>query len=124
MAWYWVLLIVVLVQAALLLVFFLLQRNQNAWVAELKQALKESTATRLKEELAIEKEVNEMIAKELTTLAADYKTILGWYEERKNEIENKAPSRLQELVSNPSLLDAKLDTLLGSRAKQRAPDEG
>lgn len=119
MKWYWVLLIAVSVTAILNIVFWLLYRRSNAWVYEVKEALKESSLTRAKEELAIEKKTKQTVLNELTLLTKDYKTILKWYEERKETLEDATKEKFDGLVSDPGVLDAKLDSLLGTE-----PGEG
>lgn len=124
MAWYWVVLIIVAVQCLFLLVWWLLTRGSGVLVADLKEALKQSRLKRVEEELAIEKKTKEQVIQELNSLTKDYKAIIAWYEENKGKIVSDAKTNYKELVADPDLLDAKLDSLLGTGTGTVSVEEG
>lgn len=123
MSWWGILLLLVGVQAAMLFVYWLLTRGRQSWPAETMKLLATSGATRLAEEAQAARDETAKVGDAMRALAEEYKGVSAWYDEHKEAIDDAARKKYDELVSDPSALDRKLDELLGSPSPTADEDE-
>lgn len=110
MAWYWILIIVCGVQGLFLLVWWLLNRNRGTTI---NKDLEDSTATRLKEELTVEKKKGEVVAAAHQAMVTKVKAIAVWYTENRERISKEASNEFEALAGDPDSIDSWLDATLG-----------
>lgn len=110
MEWYWIVLIVVACQAVFLLLMWLALRKTVGQIPhkELAAVDREKYETQIE----AEKVARGKAEQELRTLAAEQKKILDWWKQAEGKVNREVRDNFKELVSDPSALDSKLDSLL------------
>jgi hypothetical protein len=122
MDWYWILLIVVGCQAVFLLLLWLALRKTVGQIPF--KELQASNSQKYQEQIEAEKIARGKAEEELRTLAAEQKKILDWWKQAEGKVNREVQDAFKELVSDPSALDRKLDSLLSGNSEDATPTGG
>jgi uncharacterized protein HemX len=115
-AWRGWLIVVAVVAVATGIIVWLLVRKQQGFGRELVEAEKVK-GERLAAEAKAEREAKEKIAAELQRFADENRKLQAWYNEQKDRIAKEAQDEFAKLATDPSELDRRLDSLLGTGPK-------
>jgi len=122
MEWYWILLIVVACQAVFLLFLWLALRKTVGQIPF--KELQAVDKTKYKEQIEAEKIARGKAEEELRTLATEQKKILQWWQAAKGKVTREVQDQFKTLVTDPDVLDRKLDSLLTGNSEDATATDG
>lgn len=113
--WGW-LIIVAVIAIAVLIIGYVWGRKTSPAAVD-RGALAASEREAMQKRIEAEINARKLAEQARDALARDLKANLAWYNKHKEAIEDAAKEEFSTLVSDPSALDRKLDSLLGAADK-------